>query len=1073
MTFKDHFNWVFYKKEHSDLQRCSNKEQAWNHVNNYGWKENRIIFENTKINDAFYAFKNGKDINVQKDINIEVENVGINMYNINSFSSIDIETIKKNILQFSENIKKYKNILFICGDYPGYGGAATNCYELQKYFKTIGHNTFGFYFNYETGTNAKHEKYEDHIIDDVCNFKSVEFKPDLIILKSPINIDLKLLFKSPVYYLIGGIYKNDLDIYYYNLNSKEQSDKYINNNVLNHIAKYDKSFVNSQHTMDILKKFYGVSTNIFYSSFVPYVDKKVLIDPDFEKRKYDYGLIVSNFDRKIKNIDKSIKFLKDKENVILIGGGSECYKSYGFTCIDLVDKEEMNKYYKQIKYIVQDSFYESCSNVRIEGLFNGCNIYSNYKNMINYETLISYLKNENKDNTTYDFIIYKNIQYNIDYLSNINIENIEFKILDEENYLNNKINAVPIFLQNKHMKKYSKNILSNYKNLFEYDKNEFNNYINYLINELIEINIKNKKTIEIYSNFLEKFNYLKHCKIKNGIMIISFGDGYNSILEYVVNTYANHTNIPILIYTDCYDSCKYFIDNNNIHVIYISQLFIDPCLFSRIIKTQCYKYSPYERTMYVDIDSICNDRFDYVFDYLDNHDLCMQPSSILNIPFKEIKNKLHPTCIDRYIEYNSKIKMCNENDLVSIYAGGLVFFKKNDVTKRIFDNLSKFWYESGAKFDMPSWMHVLFKEKKNYKMFNLDVKQFNSPHSSIIKSLHYVPKDMINNNINKFIKYKYHEGSGNFELTDINNKFIKKTIIIMYDVDGWVLHDISCKIKQYLSEEYIIIIKNEKQGRMLKNTDADLFFTFNLMNYSIPHIDKNKIICGRTSLMRMPDPIEYKKFKVVHANNYVMLDILKKINSNVFYIPNGVDLFLFYKYKEISTDKTKLRLGICSSTIRKEHKGYNEILLIVNELKKHNIDVEHNSIIANPYDKKTIIENDKLIDYYNNNIDIFFCLSESETAPQPCLEALACGKIVITTHVGLMTDIIINNHNGYLIEDRTNIKNIVNIIIEYNNKSDDEKKNMSRNAIESVQKYSWKNMTMNYKKMFDFYFSLA
>jgi glycosyltransferase involved in cell wall biosynthesis len=32
----------------------------------------------------------------------------------------------------------------------------------------------------------------------------------------------------------------------------------------------------------------------------------------------------------------------------------------------------MFNYYKQIKYIVQDSFYESCSNVKIEGLFNGC-----------------------------------------------------------------------------------------------------------------------------------------------------------------------------------------------------------------------------------------------------------------------------------------------------------------------------------------------------------------------------------------------------------------------------------------------------------------------------------------------------------------------------------------------------------------------------------------------------------------------------------------------------------------------------------------------------------------------------
>jgi glycosyltransferase involved in cell wall biosynthesis len=96
------------------------------------------------------------------------------------------------------------------------------------------------------------------------------------------------------------------------------------------------------------------------------------VDPYFSDRKYQYGLIVSNFDRKIKNVEKSIEFLKGKNNVILIGKGSEKYKSYGFTCVGLVHKDNMVNYYTQIKYIIQDSFFESCSNVKIEGLFNGC-----------------------------------------------------------------------------------------------------------------------------------------------------------------------------------------------------------------------------------------------------------------------------------------------------------------------------------------------------------------------------------------------------------------------------------------------------------------------------------------------------------------------------------------------------------------------------------------------------------------------------------------------------------------------------------------------------------------------------
>ena len=376
-NFKTKFDWKSYITRYPDLKDATSLEKAWNHANNFGWKENRVIFDDDQLQNKFIAFKKNSlvipEANINNEKKVQLVEEGIDMYKLNNLTDEHMMKVSKNVHGFSDQIKPYKNILFISGDYPGYGGAATNCYELQKYFKTLEHNTFGFYFNYETGTNAKHEKYEDHIIDDVCNLKSLEFSPDLIVLKSPINMDLKSLFKCPVYYLIGGIYKNDLDKYYYELTTKEDNDKYINNDVLKHIAKYE-SFVNSQHTADILEKFYGVSTNIFYSSFVPYVDKKVLIDPDFEKRKYDYGLIVSNFERKIKNVGKSIEFLKGKENVILIGNGSLKYKDLGFTCIDLTDNKEMEKYYKHIKYIVQDSFYESCSNVKIESLFNGCKI---------------------------------------------------------------------------------------------------------------------------------------------------------------------------------------------------------------------------------------------------------------------------------------------------------------------------------------------------------------------------------------------------------------------------------------------------------------------------------------------------------------------------------------------------------------------------------------------------------------------------------------------------------------------------------------------------------------------------
>ena len=287
--------------------------------------------------------------------------------------------INSNIKNFTKYIDGYKKILFICGDYPGYGGAATNCLKLSNYFKNNGHNTYSIFFNYEVECDIKYGHFSNYCVINSSELKttlkSLSFKPDLIILKSPMGINIKTIINNcPIYNLIGGIYLNNLDKNYNLLNNKIEHDKYINKGVLWQIKNCDKTFCNSLHTQQILKEYYEINVELFYSSFIQYHNKKIIHKNNFEKRKYEYGLIVSNFNRKIKNVEESIHFLKDKRNVILIGKGSSNYKSYGFKCVELVEEDKMINYYKDIKYIRQDSFYESCSNVKVEGLFNGCMI---------------------------------------------------------------------------------------------------------------------------------------------------------------------------------------------------------------------------------------------------------------------------------------------------------------------------------------------------------------------------------------------------------------------------------------------------------------------------------------------------------------------------------------------------------------------------------------------------------------------------------------------------------------------------------------------------------------------------
>lgn len=464
--YEHQFNWKDYITINQDLRFLLTDIDCFEHYITQGYLQNRqttlreqiILNDRIEISENSITNKNWLQLltnnlnnlrsnqnNIHSNQNnirsnhININEEKIDMFHLKSLNTSLLDKINSNITTITnEIVNKYKNILFVCGDYPGYGGAATNCYHLQQHFKKYKINTFGFYFNFEKGANAKYEKNNDYVIDDIEKLSTINFKPDLIILKSPIKWNLKQMFGCPVYYLVGGIYKNELNKYYYNIVNKNEQYKYHNEGVLLNISRYDKIYVNSSHTQQLLLKWYNLNSNLFYTSFIPYYNEKLISDPQFNKRKYEYGLIVSNFDRKIKNIDDSIRFLKGKKNVILIGKGSSKYKSEGVNCIELVNMNDMKQYYKQIKYIVQDSYYESCSNVKIESLFNGCKI-SDYFDTIpicnnmqlsEIKNGLTWIHGDNKNNILITIYIISIEDHQLQYcLNSVNKLNVKFPVL--------------------------------------------------------------------------------------------------------------------------------------------------------------------------------------------------------------------------------------------------------------------------------------------------------------------------------------------------------------------------------------------------------------------------------------------------------------------------------------------------------------------------------------------------------------------------------------------------------------------------------------------------------------------
>jgi hypothetical protein len=348
------FNPLIYKQLNDDLKNLSFKELVYHYIN-HGYYENRI-YKYYNINNNGNYISNGLDI-----------------FN-NSYKKQDLKIINNNIEIFLYYIKKYKNILLLCTDYPSYGGSSTNCYNLAKIFRKYNHNIYIIYISNNNKRESEFYKIinNNEIKNELIN---LNFEPDLIILKNVINYNIKTIKKYktiPIYFLIPGLYNDNLNKYYYMLDNKE-NDIFINKHILNQINICDYSFCNSAHVQEILKNLYNIDTLLFYSTFITFYNQEPLIDLNFDKRYYNYGLIVSNFDRPIKNIDNCINFLKNKDQVILIGKNSKKYLNYNFECLELLDNKELIKYYKNIKNIIQSSFFESCSNVYIESIFYGCN----------------------------------------------------------------------------------------------------------------------------------------------------------------------------------------------------------------------------------------------------------------------------------------------------------------------------------------------------------------------------------------------------------------------------------------------------------------------------------------------------------------------------------------------------------------------------------------------------------------------------------------------------------------------------------------------------------------------------
>jgi hypothetical protein len=308
-----------------------------------------------------------------------------NSLNWKSIDDIELHIKYTWIEKIMQELSEYKKILFMSTDYPNYGGIATNTVKLIKFFESVGHNVYGFYHCENPPNHGMYDKniyVSENLKKGINRVKSYfEGDPDLIIIRNYTDINIiRTRFTSKLYFFIPGFFtpnvKNNLD----EIKNKKEIDAITHPKILNCIEKSDRIFTNNSKTLLLLKKYHGIKTEIFYFMDVPFYPNLYKIDEKLENRKYDIGVVISDYTRSIKNINEIRRILeKNKEkNKIIIGKNSNILGDIPNTEIhDLLPNNIVIEKMKEIKYIINESFVENTNNTIIEAKHSGCKIYEN------------------------------------------------------------------------------------------------------------------------------------------------------------------------------------------------------------------------------------------------------------------------------------------------------------------------------------------------------------------------------------------------------------------------------------------------------------------------------------------------------------------------------------------------------------------------------------------------------------------------------------------------------------------------------------------------------------------------
>ena len=329
----------------------------------------------------------------------------------------------------------------------------------------------------------------------------------------------------------------------------------------------------------------------------------------------------------------------------------------------------------------------------------------------------------------------------------------------------------------------------------------------------------------------------------------------------------------------------------------------------------------------------------------------------------------------------------------------------------------------------------------------------------------------------------------------------KKKVAIIIDKIGWAYYNSALEIQKNLKNDFDIdIIDMEMFGNnvvkvFLLSEKYDLMFfmwrgliSWLYSDYSKDYIKQlgfsfdefmerffksKNIVTGVYDHLFLQQEQERTEFILNNVKDYLVSSKkLQNIYSNFEKKPSreisdGVDLELFKmyntsKYKNIG--KRNIKIGWCgNSKFTDENdddlKGLNKIIKpAIEELIEEGYNIELD--IADKNIKE--IPHIEMPQYYND-IDIYVCASRTEGTPNPILEAMACGVPIISTDVGIVSEVFGVQQKNFIIERYcSDLKEKISEMLVQRNKME----KLSKENLKQIQEWSWNKKSNEYKEFF-------